>query len=113
MHELSLCAAIADIATRTAGGRPVAAVHIRIGQLRQVVPDTLEFCWSMLIAETELAQAALVIERVDAVLACRSCGGESPFDEELMFVCSHCGGTDVRVQSGDEFDVTALDLAVA
>lgn len=41
MHELAICGSIADIVKRRAADRQVAAVHLRIGQLRQIVPDTL------------------------------------------------------------------------
>ena len=47
MHELALCGSIADIVDRRAAGRPVETVRLRIGELRQVVPDTLDYCWTM------------------------------------------------------------------
>jgi hydrogenase nickel incorporation protein HypA/HybF len=68
MHELALCGSIADIVTRHAAGRRLDAVRIRIGQLRQVVPDTLEFCWELVTAETALANRPLLIDRVAARL---------------------------------------------
>ncbi|MGH8861263.1 MAG: hydrogenase maturation nickel metallochaperone HypA [Jatrophihabitantaceae bacterium] len=111
MHELALCGAIADIATRKSGERHVAAVHVRIGRLRQVVPDTLTFCWSMVITGTDLDGCELDVERVDAVLRCRQCDAEHPMGAAVAFACASCGSLDVAVLSGDEFDVTALDLA--
>jgi len=39
MHELSLASAVIDTATRHADGRHVSAVHLRVGHLRQVVPE--------------------------------------------------------------------------
>jgi len=110
MHELSLCGAIADIATRRAGARRVDAVHVRIGELRQVVPDTLAFCWSMVTADTDLAGAALDIERVATVLHCRDCGAEHAMGESVAFACASCGGLDVDIVAGEECLVTALDL---
>jgi hydrogenase nickel incorporation protein HypA/HybF len=111
MHELSLCAAIAEIATRRCGEREVDIVHVRIGQLRQVVPDTLVFCWSMVTAETTLDGSTIEIERVPAVLACRSCGDEHELGDSFALACAGCGGVDVSIVSGEEFLVTALDLA--
>jgi hydrogenase nickel incorporation protein HypA/HybF len=43
VHELSVSAAVVDTAVRHAGGRPVAVVNLRVGHLRQVVPDSLLF----------------------------------------------------------------------
>jgi hydrogenase nickel incorporation protein HypA/HybF len=110
MHELSLCAAIADIAVRRSGEGQVEVIHVRIGQLRQVVPDTLLFCWSLVTAGTDLDTAALEIERVPAVLRCRACDTEQPLDDRVAFACAGCGSLDVGVIAGEEFLVTALEL---
>ncbi|MGQ0847424.1 MAG: hydrogenase maturation nickel metallochaperone HypA [Sporichthyaceae bacterium] len=111
MHELSLCAAIADIAARRAGDRRVEVVHLRVGQLRQVVPDALEFCWSMLVEDTDLAGASLDLDLVDAVLDCRGCGTRTAVAFPPSLSCGACGGFDVCVLTGEEFEVVALDLA--
>jgi hydrogenase nickel incorporation protein HypA/HybF len=110
VHELSLCGAIADIASRRAAGREVGVIHVQVGQLRQVVPDTLVFCWSLVTEGTSLGGSTLELERVDALLACRSCGDEHPLGEQLTFVCPACGSLDGAVLAGDELLVTALDL---
>ena len=113
MHELALCTAIADIVTRRASERRVAAVHVRIGELRQVVPDTLAFCWTMVIDGTDLADAQLAIERVPAVVHCRVCDDSASLATVFALACPVCGSFEVDVTAGDEFDVVALDLAVA
>ncbi len=41
MHELSIAEAIVDVATRHAAGRRVVRVEVKVGHLRQVVPDSL------------------------------------------------------------------------
>ena len=43
MHELSLSSAIVNTVERHAAGRRVTVVNMRIGTLRQVVPDSLTF----------------------------------------------------------------------
>ena len=111
MHELSLCGAIADIANRRAGERSVEVVRVRIGQLRQVVPDTLIFCWSMVTSGTDLDGAQLELERVPAVLECRGCGARLELGDQFAFACAGCGGLDVVAVAGEEFDVTSLELA--
>jgi hydrogenase nickel incorporation protein HypA/HybF len=110
MHELSLCGAVADIVARRAGDRQVRAVQLRIGTLRQVVPETLTFCWSMITAETELDGSHLDIERVPAVLRCNACSAEHEMGAVAAFSCRSCGGFDVSVLAGDEFLVTSLEL---
>jgi hydrogenase nickel incorporation protein HypA/HybF len=111
VHELSLCGAIADIATRRAGTRNVTAIHVRIGQLRQVVPETLTFCWELVSADTHLAGAVLEVERVSARLRCHACGVTGPLGESVSLACTSCAALDVEVIAGEELDVTSLDLA--
>jgi hydrogenase nickel incorporation protein HypA/HybF len=111
VHELSLCGAIAALATRHAGSRRVTVIHVRIGQLRQVVPDTLAFCWTLISEDTELAGSVLEVERVPARLRCRACSEQFGLDGVIAFVCPACSGLDIEVVAGEDFDVTALDLA--
>lgn len=111
MHELSLCGAIAGIATRRAGNRGVGVIHVRVGQLRQVVPDTLAFCWSLVTADTALDGSVLDVERVAARLKCRTCGEEHEFGDSFALACAGCHSLDVAVVAGEEFLVTALELA--
>jgi hydrogenase nickel incorporation protein HypA/HybF len=113
VHELALCTAIARIVVHRADERPVTAVHLRIGELRQVVPASLEFCWAMTTANTELAGARLDVERVAAQLRCSSCGEISSPRSGTAVVCAACGSFATELLAGEEFDVVALDVAVA
>ena len=111
MHELSICNSIADIVERHAAGRPVETIHVQVGQLRQIVPETLVYCWGLVSAETSLAGSALTVEEIAARIACRACGSEMEIGPFPVFVCAACQATDVVVLSGEEFLITSLDLA--
>ncbi|MGQ0625292.1 MAG: hydrogenase maturation nickel metallochaperone HypA [Sporichthyaceae bacterium] len=113
MHELALCGAIADLAARRAGERCIQVIHLEIGQLRQVVPDSLRFCWEMLTASTPLDGSVLDVERVPARLSCRACAAKFGLRDCFTFACSACGGLDVEVLAGEEFAITALEFAPA
>ena len=112
MHELSLCEAIAATVTRHAGERQATGVVVRVGPLRQVVPDALAFCWTMLTEGTDLERCALEIEQVPAVVRCEACQTESALDVPLI-LCPACGSDDVALLSGEEFLVVAVDLVDA
>lgn len=111
MHELSLCRAIADVVTERAGDRPVATTTVRIGQLRQVVPSTLEFCWDLVIDGTPLAGCRLEIEHVPAIAHCRSCDRSWQLERPVL-VCE-CGGRDVVLESGEEFLIESIEVLEA
>ncbi len=110
MHELSLCEAIADSVRAHAGGRPVAAVTVRVGALRQVVPDALTFAWTVLTDGTDLAACELQLELMPAVVACAGCGACTTLDVPVL-ACDACGSFDVMLQSGDELLIVSLALA--
>jgi hydrogenase nickel incorporation protein HypA/HybF len=111
VHELSICGSIADIVARHAASRRVAAIHVRIGQLRQIVLETLVYCWSLVSADTELDGSVLDVERVRARIACRDCGQSSEIGDFPVFVCSACNSVEVSVVAGEEFLITSMDLA--
>jgi len=87
VHELSICRSIADIVNRHAGDRPVQAVHLRVGALRQIVPETLVYCWSLMNESSRLAGSQLQVERVAAAIRCRSCGHSQTLDTPIL-ACS-------------------------
>lgn len=111
MHELSICGSIADIVSRHAADRRVAKIHVQIGQLRQVVPDTLVYCWAMVSADTPLDGAELVVDRVPARIECRDCGYTTEVGDVPQFMCTECLSVSVAVVSGEEFMITSMDLA--
>lgn len=112
MHELSICRSIADIVTRHAAGREVRAVHVRIGQLRQIVPETLAYCWSLTSSDTPLANTALEVESIPGALRCATCDTTQTLEKPVL-ICNSCAGRDVEIVAGEEFLITTLDLAEA
>ncbi len=62
MHELALSRAIVDAALRHAGGRPVEAVHVRVGSMRQAAPGSLAFYFEIIARDTGCEGAELEIE---------------------------------------------------
>jgi hydrogenase nickel incorporation protein HypA/HybF len=53
--------------------------------------------------------ARLEQELVPAVLACDGCGHEWAI-EIPAFRCPQCSGSDVRIESGQEFEVESIDV---
>jgi hydrogenase nickel incorporation protein HypA/HybF len=112
VHELSLCDAILGTTMKYADGRPVAQVTVRIGHLRQVVPDALQFGWEVLTESTDLKGCELVIEQIPATVECRECRAVTTLDMPIL-ACGTCGSFEVTLRSGEEFLIVAMDLAEA
>ena len=111
MHELSLCEAIAGLVKTHAGDRHVDVVRVRIGALRQVVPESLSFCWTLVRDSEDMPDAELELECVAAEVKCRSCGSQSEITSAWSVWCPQCDSPDVEVLRGDEFLVTSLDVS--
>ncbi len=80
MHELGIVSGILETVTaaaREAGASRVVAVTLRIGDLREVVPESLDFAWEVLTEEDPVTcgcelEVEEIILRADAWLAARS-----------------------------------------
>ena len=110
MHELSVSSAILDTVLRHADGRRVTSVQLRVGHLRQVVPESLDFYWEIVTRDTPIEGARLEQESVPARLRCDSC--ERAWDVELVpiFRCPHCEGAGIEVLSGNELEVETIEV---
>jgi hydrogenase nickel incorporation protein HypA/HybF len=109
MHELSVASAVVDTATRHAGGRRVTAIRLRVGALRQVVPDSLAFYFEHVARGTLCEGARLEVEPVPATLHCEDCGAAWELDA-ASFRCAACGSGKVRVEAGDELEVESIEV---
>ena len=110
MHELSLCQAIAGVVKPHAAGRRVDVVRLRLGALRQVVPETLSFCWTLVRDQADMAEAELELELVPAAVRCRTCGERSDIESRWSVACPLCKSADVEVVAGEEFLVTSIEV---
>ena len=109
MHELSVARGIVAAVERHAEGRSVAVVNLRVGALRQVVPESLEFYFGFVAKETLCDGARLEIEVVPSALRCTDCAAEWELEQPL-FWCAACGSTAVEVVAGDELQVESIEI---
>jgi hydrogenase nickel incorporation protein HypA/HybF len=109
VHELAIAEAVVAIVERHAAGRTVRRVELRVGYLRQVVPDALTFAFELITEGTRLEGAELAIEEVPARGSCRGCGAETTMTW-FPLQCGQCGGLDVELMAGEELLVDALEL---
>ena len=112
MHELALSSAIVNTVVKHAHGRRVRLVTLRVGRLRQVVPETLEFYFEFVARDSICEGAQLEQELVEARLRCNPCGEEWEI-EIPAFRCPSCGGSDVVIASGGEFEVESIEIEEA
>ncbi len=108
MHELSIARAIVEKAREHSSGRPVLRVHVTVGALRQVVPDSLEFYFAIASRGTACEGAVLETHPRAAWLRC-PCGFAWEL-ESASFLCPSCGGGEASVESGEELTVDSIEV---
>jgi len=109
MHELSLATGIVETVIRHAEGRRVTSVQMRVGTLRQVVPESLDFYFGICSRDSLCEGAELEQEIIRAKLRCNSCGREWELDLP-DFRCLSCSTGEVEVIAGTEFEVESIEV---
>jgi len=112
MHELPVTESILEIAlrhARQANATRITHLYLVVGQLASIVDDSVQFYWDIVSKDTIAEGAQLHFERQPATLACLDCRHEySPGGDG--FACPNCHGERVKVVSGDEFFMQAIDI---
>ena len=112
MHELGIATSIFDIVRQyVPEGRAasVRRVHVRVGDLSGVMPEALEFCFSVAVEGTPYRSAILAIEQVPMRGRCKDCGAVLSM-REPVFWCPDCHSPRVQMTSGRELDVSDVEL---
>jgi hydrogenase nickel incorporation protein HypA/HybF len=109
MHELSIASAICATAERHAEGRRVTVVSVRVGRMRQVVPDSLRFSFDICARDTVCEGARLELAEITVRLRCTDCGWE--WEPEIpAFRCPVCESAGVTIETGEELEVDFIDV---
>jgi hydrogenase nickel incorporation protein HypA/HybF len=112
MHEFSIAEAIVratEQVVQANGGGRVEQIHLRIGELRQVVPDALLFAFDILKQDTPLSEACLQWETVPAQVRCKACGTDY-HPKDVFWECPSCGAVGAEVVAGEEMEIVAITL---
>ncbi|HEX5926866.1 MAG TPA: hydrogenase maturation nickel metallochaperone HypA [Baekduia sp.] len=109
MHEFSIASAVVATAVKHADGRRVTVVSLRLGALRQVVPDALAFAFEIVARETLCEGARLEWEGVPARVRCMPCRQTWTL-ERLPLRCPRCGDGGVAVVGGEELEVESIEV---
>lgn len=112
MHEMSIAQNIIDIVNETLRDYPNARVEkvvVDVGVLTAVVPESLEFCYQAITAETPLENSVLEIHSIPVRVKCRACNKESSLDS-FIFVCPRCGSSELTELSGRELNIRHIEV---
>ena len=123
MHERSISSAVVDTALRHAGGRRVTGVEVKVGALRQVVPDSLAFYFEIVSRGTDCEGAELELDVIAAWMRCATCGhawdpSPQPVDAQHgdpalalpACRCPACERADVQTVRRDVLEVESIEV---
>jgi len=111
MHEFALIANIIKICEETAqkhGLNRIDTVRICIGKMRQVVPETMQFAFSVAAKETLCEAADLEMEFLPIRMRCKECQYEF-FVEDKLFQCPACKSGALQVIHGQELYIKSIE----
>jgi hydrogenase nickel incorporation protein HypA/HybF len=112
MHELSVTESMLEIALRHAqstNAKRITNLYLVIGQLASIVDDSVQFYWEIVAKDTIAAGATLHFKRLPAKLLCLDCNQNYNLNTN-GFSCPNCQSEHVKVISGDEFFMEAIDI---
>lgn len=111
MHELSLAGGVVDILVEEAGRHGVSRVQsalLRVGRLREVVPELLETGFEVATRGTLAEGATLLVEQVPGQARCKQCDEVFPV-EDLLIICPSCRAVGGEVIAGLELQLISFD----
>lgn len=116
MHEMSLIRPVVDLVLAECDGKDVGsvrAVHLSVGELRDVIEDYMEGLFRHLARGTVAENASLVIKRIPTVVICEECGTPFKLDvrDSKSRECPHCHAYQrYHLYSGNEFRVDRIEV---
>ncbi len=108
MHELSLAYNLKEILLERCGNSTVVEVEIEVGSLSGVIPETLEFCANMVLAETFGDGVRIVLTHKNAMVSC-TCGQEYEL-EDILDPCPLCKGYNRVIIDGTDIILKSVEV---
>jgi hydrogenase nickel incorporation protein HypA/HybF len=111
MHELSIAENIIDIIKNELPKHKltkVTHIKLRIGAMRQIVPESLQFGFEFLSKNTPLEGAQIHIENTVITAHCRQCSSDFVIQNWLES-CPVCQKNDFELISGKELEVVEFE----
>jgi len=112
MHELSVTQSILDIVLQHANqahASKVTNIYLVIGDLSTIVDDSVQFYWDIISKDTIAVDAKLQFRRIHTQFECLDCYKQYQPDGDSI-LCPHCGSAHIKVLSGEEFYLEAIDV---
>ncbi|MUG98574.1 hydrogenase maturation nickel metallochaperone HypA [Scytonema sp. UIC 10036] len=113
MHEVEMMQNILNIAVNRAeeeGAQHIRLVHMRVGEVSGIVPDSLQLAFDVAKAGTMAENSRLEIEYLPVRCYCPNCNLEfQPLDQ--LYQCPQCHQPYCEVRQGKECELAFLEVS--
>ena len=114
MHEYSIVEGVLDSvipAAEKAGADKLVCVRLRVGDMTEVVQESLDFMWGICCEQRGpmVEGCRLEVEYVYPRSACLKCGHEFEHDR-FHLKCPECGSASTMLLSGRELEIASMDV---
>lgn len=119
MHEMGIALQIVETARSAIPAEMktarVEAIHLKIGRLAAVVPESLNLCMEVVTKGTPMEGCSIHIEEIPVAACCRDCAYQWEAEEtgdavETLHCCPSCRSRNLEIISGRELNLVSLDL---
>ena len=116
MHEYSIVEGVLDSvipAAEKAGADKLVCVRLRVGDMTEVVQESLDFMWGICCEQRGpmVEGCRLEVEYVYPRSACLKCGHEFEHDR-FHLNCPECGSASTMLLSGRELEIASMDVDI-
>ena len=112
MHEMGIANSILEavkIELQHHPGVRAAKIGIRIGEMQAIDEDALQFCFEVLVRDTDQEGVKLEIELCPRLHRCHSCRSEFTV-REYDYHCPQCRAVSTECVSGDQLELAYLEV---
>lgn len=111
MHEMSIAESLIHIIRDEMVKNDVQilkSVKLEIGRLSAIVPASLSFCFDVMVKDTDLEGAELVMDMIPLKATCSIC--HKIFEiVDYTFICPYCQSKDIQTIAGHELTIVEIN----
>ena len=112
MHEMSIAQSLISILQEEMakhGATTLRSVRLSIGEMSAIVPESLSFCFDIIVQGTPLEGAKLLMDKIPLKGYCPQC--DETFDiKDFVFVCPTCASTTIETIEGQELSIVEMEV---
>lgn len=112
MHEISIANNIIEILedySQSIKNKKMKAVYLKIGEMSNVLVESLLFGFKSLVHNTKFERIELIIENIPLGIICRNCKEPAEISE-MSFDCKFCGNSEIEIISGRELEISKIEF---